>query len=161
MFNSTSIRVASVYVIVINRERTYDPILNARTFKARKKLSEIQKYNHAQSVNAADSSSDEDGDMPTSNNAALNNDRLIKSINMQHTKKRSLYDSDSNQVGDQYMNSTATSSNVPQFKKLLEKKELKDHEGMTKKRASQISTGPSFKRSVKKAEEGLEQYRYR
>ena len=82
LFNSTSIRVASVYVIVINRERTYDPILNARTFKARKKMSEIQKYNHAQSVNAADSSSDEDGDMPTSNNAALNNDRLIKSINM-------------------------------------------------------------------------------
>jgi hypothetical protein len=59
------------------------------------------------------------------------------------------------------MNSTATSSNVPQFKKLLEKKELKDHEGMTKKRSSQISTGPSFKRSMKKAEEGLEQYKYR
>ena len=156
MFNSTSIRVASVYVIVINRERTFDPILNARTFKARKKLSEIQKYNHAQSVNAADSSSDEDGDIPTSNNAALGNDRLIKSINMQHTKKRSLYDSDSNMVGDQYMNSTAASSNVPQFKKLLEKKELKDHEGMTKKRSSQISTGPNFKRTLKKAEEGLE-----
>ena len=118
MYNSTSIRVASVYVIVINRERSYDPILNARTFKARKKLSEIQKHNHAQSVNGADSSSDEDGDIPTSKNTALNNDRLIKSINMQHTKKRSLYDSDSNQVGDQYMNSTA-SSNVP-YKKLLE-----------------------------------------
>lgn len=26
--NSTSIRVASVYVIVVNRERTFDPLLN-------------------------------------------------------------------------------------------------------------------------------------
>jgi len=67
---------------------------------------------------------------------------------MQHSKKRSLYDSDSNQVGDQYMNSTSTSSNVPQFKKLLEKKELRDSEGVVKtKRSSQISTGPTFKRS--------------
>jgi hypothetical protein len=39
--------VASVYVIVINRERTYDPVSNARTFKARKKLSDIQKNNQA------------------------------------------------------------------------------------------------------------------
>ena len=108
-------------------------------------------------MNGAESSSDEDGDVPTSRNAALGNDRLIKSINMQHTKKRSLYDSDSNQVGDQYMNSTATSSNVPQFKKLLERKEPKDHDGAVKsKRASQISTGPTFKRSLKKADEGLE-----
>lgn len=80
---------------------------------------------------------------------------------MAHSKKRSLYDSDSNQVGDQYMNSTATSSNVPQFKKLLEKKEVKDNEGINKKRSSQISTGPNFKRSTKKAEEGLETYKYK
>ena len=26
--NSTNIRVASVYVIVVNRERTFDPLLN-------------------------------------------------------------------------------------------------------------------------------------
>ena len=28
LFNSTQIRVASVYVIVINRDKTYDPLLN-------------------------------------------------------------------------------------------------------------------------------------
>jgi hypothetical protein len=28
LYNSTSIRVASVYVIVVNREKTYDPLLN-------------------------------------------------------------------------------------------------------------------------------------
>ena len=80
---------------------------------------------------------------------------------MQHSKKRSLYDSDSNQIGDQYMNSTSTSSNVPQFKKLLEKKELRDSEGVVKtKRSSQISTGPTFKRSLKKGDEGFEHYKY-
>jgi L-lysine 2,3-aminomutase len=39
LFNSTSIRVASVYVIVINREKTYDPILNQMMFKSRKRMS--------------------------------------------------------------------------------------------------------------------------
>ena len=161
LFNSTSIRVASVYVIVINRERTYDPVVNGRNFKARKKLSDIQKFNQAQSMNGADSSSDEEGEMSSSRNAVLNNDRLIKSINMQHSKKRSLYDSDSNQVGDQYMNSTSTSSNVPQFKKLLEKKDHKDSDGNVKtKRSSQISTGPNFKRASKKNDEGLDTYKY-
>lgn len=77
-------------------------------------------------MNGAESSSDEEEGVPNSRNAVLGNNSLIKSINMEHTKKRSLYDSDSNQVGDQYMNSTSTSSNVPQFKKLLEKKELRD-----------------------------------
>jgi len=28
LFNSTSLRVASVYVVVVNREKTYDPALN-------------------------------------------------------------------------------------------------------------------------------------
>jgi hypothetical protein len=28
LYNSTQIRVASVYVIVINRDKTYDPLLN-------------------------------------------------------------------------------------------------------------------------------------
>ena len=84
-----------------------------------------------------ESSSEEEGDLPISRNAVLGNNSLIKSINMQHSKKRSLYDSDSNQVGDQYMNSTSTSSNMPQFKKLLEKKEYKEGDGTVKtKRAS-------------------------
>ena len=38
LFNSTQIRVASVYVIVINREKTYDPLLNQKFFKPRKRL---------------------------------------------------------------------------------------------------------------------------
>lgn len=28
LYNSTSIRVASVYVIVVNREKTYDPLMS-------------------------------------------------------------------------------------------------------------------------------------
>jgi hypothetical protein len=33
LYNSTSIRVASVYVIVVNREKTYDPIIHQKFFK--------------------------------------------------------------------------------------------------------------------------------
>ena len=33
LYNSTSIRVASVYVIVVNREKTYDPLINQKFFK--------------------------------------------------------------------------------------------------------------------------------
>ena len=40
VYNSTSIRVASVYVIVVNREKTYDPLLNQKFFKARKRTSD-------------------------------------------------------------------------------------------------------------------------
>jgi len=39
LYNSTSIRVASVYVIVVNREKTYDPLLNQKFFRARKRTS--------------------------------------------------------------------------------------------------------------------------
>lgn len=51
--NSTSLRVASVYVIVVNRERTYDPLLNQKVYKSRIKM--IQEK-------AADSSTEEDVD---------------------------------------------------------------------------------------------------
>ena len=30
LYNSTSLRVASVYVIVVNREKTFDPIINQK-----------------------------------------------------------------------------------------------------------------------------------
>ena len=33
LYNSTSIRVASVYVIVINREKAYDPLLNQKQYR--------------------------------------------------------------------------------------------------------------------------------
>lgn len=36
--NSTSLRVASVYVIVVNREKTYDPLLNQKVYKSRIKM---------------------------------------------------------------------------------------------------------------------------
>ena len=37
LFNSTSLRIASVYVIVINREKTFDPVLNQSVFRSSKK----------------------------------------------------------------------------------------------------------------------------
>ena len=40
LYNSTSIRVASVYVIVVNRERTFDQTLNQRNFKSKKRTSD-------------------------------------------------------------------------------------------------------------------------
>lgn len=51
--NSTALRVASVYVIVVNRERTYDPLLSQKVYKSRIKM--IQER-------AADSSTEEDID---------------------------------------------------------------------------------------------------
>ena len=51
--NSTSLRVASVYVIVVNREKTYDPLLNQKVYKSRIKMLQEK---------AADSSTEEDID---------------------------------------------------------------------------------------------------
>ena len=51
--NSTSLRVASVYVIVVNREKTYDPLLNQKVYKSRIKMLQEK---------AADSSTEEDVD---------------------------------------------------------------------------------------------------
>ena len=39
MYNSTHARIASVYVVVINRDKTFDPLLNGKFFKCRKRLS--------------------------------------------------------------------------------------------------------------------------
>ena len=41
LYNSTSIRVASVYVIVVNREKTYDPLLNQKFFKVKKRSDNV------------------------------------------------------------------------------------------------------------------------
>jgi hypothetical protein len=51
------------------------------------------------------------------------------------------------------MNSTATSSNVPNFKKLL-------HHENKQKRSGPISTAPNFKRQAKKDEEAMVGYKY-
>ena len=45
LYNSTSIRVASVYVIVVNREKTYDPVTNKQMKHHKKILSEMHKSN--------------------------------------------------------------------------------------------------------------------
>lgn len=56
LYNSTSIRVASVYVIVVNRDKTFDPISNKQMNKLHKKvLSEMHK--------SAEDSSDEELDL--------------------------------------------------------------------------------------------------
>ena len=56
LFNSTQIRVASVYVIVINRDKTHDPLLNQKFFKSRKRMSN----NRNGSVPIESSSEEED-----------------------------------------------------------------------------------------------------
>lgn len=44
LYNSTSIRVASVYVIVINREKAFDPLSSKPiTTKYRKPIANVQK----------------------------------------------------------------------------------------------------------------------
>ena len=105
LYNSTSIRVASVYVIVVNREKTYDPFLNQKFFKARKRISD--------NAQAADSSDEEDDQ--EHNSMRKDGMRLIANANLiNHGKKRSMYDSDTNGgLQTDGMNSTSASSNVP------------------------------------------------
>lgn len=86
LYNSTSIRVASVYVIVVNREKTYDPLLNQKFFRARKRTSDNLQQPE---------SSEEDEDQEN----AARKDNMRRSANpnlMTHGKKRSMYDSDTN-----------------------------------------------------------------
>ena len=66
-----------------------------------------------------------------------------------HSKKRSMYESDNNgTIATDNMNSTSASSNLPQFKKLLQDKKANDeHQQKFKSiKSKPISTGPSFKR---------------
>ena len=82
-----------------------------------------------------------------------------------NNKKRSLYDSDANGNGlatDQ-MNSTSTSSNMPQFKKLMQDKSIPtnltgNHQALKPKKG--ISTGPNFKRPLRKDDEFTVPYKY-
>lgn len=78
-----------------------------------------------------------------------------------------MYDSDTNDMSKllgypDTMNSTSTSTNIPQFKKLVADKGFlnqEDNKVLNKKRSAQISTGPNFKRQLKK-EEDNNTYRY-
>ena len=78
LYNSTSIRVASVYVIVVNREKTYDPMLNHKTFKQKKRV-----------IDEKEESSEEDDDLANRLKQNLRN-----SENLNQAKKKSMYDSD-------------------------------------------------------------------
>lgn len=94
LYNSTSIRVASVYVIVVNRERTFDQTLNQRNFKSKKRTSDNRLD--------LESSSEEDETLADNQNKDPN-DKKSKDLirrsanpNFGHNKKRSMYDSDTN-----------------------------------------------------------------
>ena len=146
LYNSTSIRVASVYVIVVNREKTIDPQSLHRPFKAKRRNSPSR---------LAEESSSEENDVSIDNANNVDNRGIRRSANPNfgHNKKRSMYDSDTNDMSKllgypDTMNSTSTSTNIPQFKKLVADKGFLNHEDkvLNKKRSAQISTGPNFKR---------------
>ena len=112
----------------------------------------------------AEESSSEENDASVENNAGV---RRSANPNYGHGKKRSMYDSDTNDMSKMLgypdtMNSTSTSTNIPQFKKLVADKGFlnqEDNKVLNKKRSAQISTGPNFKRQLKK-EEDNNTYRY-
>jgi len=125
LYNSTSLRVASVYVIVVNREKTFDPIIN------QKHMNSIQK-----NLKQLDTSDEEEEQAKAPKPVV--NPTLIKA------QKRSMYDSDTNGNLDN-LNSTATSSNVPQFKKLIQDK-AESEAKFKQVKAKGVSAGPAFKR---------------
>jgi len=148
--------VASVYVIVVNREKTIDPQSLHRPFRAKRRNSPSR---------MAEESSSEENDASIDNTAG--GVRRSANPNFGHSKKRSMYDSDTNDMSKMLgypdtMNSTSTSTNIPQFKKLVAEKGFlnqEDNKVLNKKRSAQISTGPNFKRQLKK-EEDNNTYRY-
>lgn len=107
LYNSTSIRVASVYVIVVNREKTVDPQALQRPFRAKRRNSPSR---------LAEDSSSEENDASIDN--AAGGIRRSGNPNFGHGKKRSMYDSDTNDMSKMLgypdtMNSTSTSTNIP------------------------------------------------
>ena len=59
-----------------------------------------------------------------------------------------MYDSDTN-GNFENLNSTATSSNVPQFKKLMQEKTSESEAKFKIVKAKGVSAGPAFKRQFK------------
>ena len=124
LYNSTSIRVASVYVIVVNREKTYDPVTNKQMKHHKKILSEMHKSNE-------DSSDEEEINNQIKMHDPIRHGRdLRKSANphLMASKKASMYDSDTNHgpnanITEGDSNNTNTNNNNNngglQFKKLL------------------------------------------
>lgn len=154
LYNSTSIRVASVYVIVVNREKTYDPNLNQKAFKSRKKI--------ANGSLVVESSSEEEESQLTKDKSedfkqhevrrGGGKDLIRRSANpnMITAGKKSLYESD-NAMGEA---PTSANSNMPNFRRLGS--ENKDDKLKGEKNASV----PRFKRVQKKDDENSMPYKY-
>ncbi len=160
LFNSTSIRVASVYVIVVNREKTYDPLLNQKAFKSRKVVSDSRFLDSSSEEDEAEKQAREDyqrqQDLLKGSGREGTSRRSTNHNFISHNKNKSMYDSDTN--AHEGMNSTSASSNVPQFKKLLQDKS--EGERLKSKRSGHISAGPSFKRQNRKDDEAVVAYKY-
>lgn len=54
LYNSTSIRVASVYVVVVNREKTFDPLMGKQFIQKHKRLMNDMKNHHDESSDDED-----------------------------------------------------------------------------------------------------------
>ena len=91
---------------MINREKTYDPILNQMMFKSRKKISGKNMMDSSSEEDEAERLAKEDYLMKQQEKNGLRNSNVPTLIN---GKKRSMYDSDTN-GGEMY--STSASSNV-------------------------------------------------
>lgn len=104
---STSNRIASVYVIVVNREKANDPMSVERKFKSQKRTSDKH--------HVIESSEEEDEKKPVE---IREEKAKIRSVNQSiHGKHKSLYESDNGTIATDNLNSTTASSNIPQFKK--------------------------------------------
>ena len=77
-------------------------------------------------------------------------------------QKRSLYDSDANGCAHEGMNTTSASSNITNFKKLMQEKSMSQGIGaLNSRRNKKIGPiGPNIKRQVKKDDEFNTAYKY-
>ena len=166
--NSTSLRVASVYVIVLNREKTYDPLLNQKAFKSRKYIGDSKFIESSSEEDEAELAAKEEYNKKIDFIKSANDGSKKAKLNLiKGGHKRSMYDSDTNGNGDSNMNSTSASSNIAQFKKLLlERKDFQQNNNMSDsdkpikpRKISSVSTGPTFKRVSKRDDDGVP-YKY-
>ena len=144
LYNSTSLRVASVYVIVVNREKTHDQVAHQKIFKSNRRQT------GEQFIESSDEDEVQESKITEPKVVKVNEQVPEKSKHFNvHSKKRSMYESDNNgTIATDNMNSTSASSNLPQFKKLLQDKKTNDENQQKFKsiKSKPISTGPSFKR---------------
>lgn len=147
LYNSTSLRVASVYVIVVNREKTHEQVVPQKIYKSSRRQTGDQLVESSDEEELNQESKIDESKKPKVNEPISDKS---KHFNV-HSKKRSMYESDTNgTIATDNMNSTSASSNLPQFKKLLQDKKINDEQQKFKSiKSKPISTGPSFKRQFK------------